>query len=54
MMIRSSLFQILCLYLCAVASAVNHHDGYDWGSLEFGRVAKKASAERQELSEAEA
>jgi hypothetical protein len=54
MMVRSSLLQILCLYSCAIVSAVNRNDGYDWGSLEFGRTAKKASAERQELSEAEA
>jgi hypothetical protein len=53
MMFRSSLFQILCLSSCAIVSAVDRHDGYDWGSLEFGRIAKKASAEHQELSEAE-
>ena len=54
MMFRSSLFQILCLSACATVSAVDRQGGYDWGELEFGRTAKKASAERQELSEAEA
>jgi hypothetical protein len=54
MMYRSSLCQILCLSSCVIVSAVNRHNGYDWGSIEFGRNAKKASAERRELSEAEA
>jgi hypothetical protein len=54
MWFRSSLFHILCLSSCSIVSAVNRNDDYDWGSLEFGRTAKKASAEhKEELSEAE-